>query len=297
MMTTTPENATPLGPLGIIAAGGAMPRRLADDVRASGRAVYIVAIREFAEAERYAGLPHRLVRLGAAGQLIEAFRAAGVRDLVMLGRARRPSLLALLPDAWTAAAMARVGRGFFTGGDDTLLRGITRVLEEEGFSVRGVHEVRAGLTAPQGLLAGAAPDAGQAADIRRGIAVLQAMGPVDVGQAVVVQQGLVLAVEAIEGTDAMLARAGELRREGPGGVMVKLAKPSQDLRLDMPTIGPVTIERAAAAGLAGIAIDAERTLVTEREACVALAIQHGLFILSLDPAATIPEVFLKETPP
>lgn len=292
MMTTTPEGAARPGPLGIIAAGGAMPRRLADDVRASGRAVYIVAIREFAEAELYAGLPHRLVRLGAAGQLIEAFRAAGVRELVMLGRAHRPSLLALLPDAWTAAAMARVGRGFLTGGDDTLLRGITRVLEEEGFAVRGVHEVRAGLTAPQGLLAGAAPDAGQAADIRRGIAVLRALGPVDVGQAVVVQQGLVLAVEAIEGTDAMLARAGGLRREGPGGVMVKLAKPSQDLRLDMPTIGPVTIERAAAAGLAGIAIDAQRTLVTEREACVALAIQHGLFILSLDPEANT-----KETPP
>jgi DUF1009 family protein len=141
MTTTTPE-ATPLG---IIAAGGVMPRRLADDVLASGRPVYVVAIREFAESQLYAGLPHRVGRRGAAGQLIAAFRAAGVRDLVMLGHAKRPSLLSLFPDAWTAAAIARVGRGYFAGGDDTLLRGVTRVLEDEGFAVRGVHELRAGL--------------------------------------------------------------------------------------------------------------------------------------------------------
>jgi DUF1009 family protein len=269
-----------------------MPRRLADDVLASGRPVFIVAIREFAEAPLYSGLPHRLVRLGAGGELIAAFRAAGVREMVMLGRARRPSLLALFPDAWTASAIARVGLELFSGGDDRLLRGITRVLEGEGFSVRGVHEVRAGLTVAAGLLAGNPPDAAQRADIARGIAVLRAMGPVDVGQAVVVQQGLVLAVEAIEGTDAMLARAGGLRREGPGGVMVKLAKPAQDLRLDMPTIGPVTLETAAAAGLAGIAIDAGRTLVTERETCLALAAQLGVFLLSLDP-----EHFNKDTQP
>jgi DUF1009 family protein len=287
MTTTTPEPT----PLGIIAAGGVMPRRLADDVLASGRPVYVVAIREFAESQLYAGLPHRVVRLGAAGQLIAAFRAAGVRDLVMLGHAKRPSLLSLFPDAWTAAAIARVGRGYFAGGDDTLLRGVTRVLEDEGFAVRGVHELRAGLTQAAGLLAGPAPDAAQAADIRRGIAVLRAMGPVDVGQAVVVQQGLVLAVEAIEGTDAMLARAGTLRREGPGGVLVKLAKPGQDLRLDMPTIGPVTVENARAAGLCGIAIDAGRSLVTESEATIALAARYGLFILSLDP-----EAFNKDTP-
>ncbi|WP_368418198.1 LpxI family protein [Rhodovarius sp.] len=287
MTTTTPE-ATPLG---IIAAGGVMPRRLADDVLASGRPVYVVAIREFAESQLYAGLPHRVVRLGAAGQVIAAFRAAGVRDLVMLGHARRPSLLSLFPDAWTASAIARVGRGYFAGGDDTLLRGVTRVLEDEGFVVRGVHELRAGLTQAPGLLAGPAPDAAQAADIRRGIAVLRAMGPVDVGQAVVVQQGLVLAVEAIEGTDAMLARAGSLRREGPGGVLVKLAKPGQDLRLDMPTIGPVTVENAKAAGLSGIAIDAGRSLVTESEATIALAARYGLFILSLDP-----EAFNKDIP-
>lgn len=270
------------GPLGIIAAGGEMPVRLAKDVLATGRGVFIVAIREFADAALYAGLPHAVVRLGAGGALIEAFRNAGVRDLVILGRARRPSLLGLLPDAWMAGALARLGRDFMTGGDDTLLRGVTRLLEAEGFSVRGAHEVREGLAAPAGLLAGPAPDAAQQADIARGVAVLRALGPVDVGQACVVQQGLVLAVEAIEGTDAMIARAGGLRREGPGGVLVKLPKPGQDLRLDMPTIGPATVAAAAAAGLAGIAIQAGATLLAERAITLREATAHGLFIIGLN---------------
>ncbi len=270
-------------PLGIIAAGGPMPARLAREVLASGRAVHVVGIREFAEAGLYDGLPFQLVRLGAAAQMLAAFRAAGVRELVMLGRAGRPSLLSIFPDAWTAGAMARLGRAVLSGGDDTILRGITRILEEEGFAVRGVHQVRDGLTVPPGLLVGPAPDEGQMADIARGAAILRALAPQDVGQAVVVQQGLVLAVEAIEGTDAMLARAGLLRREGPGGVLVKLPKAQQDERLDLPTIGPTTIEGVAAAGLAGIAIAAHRTLIAERQATLALATAQGLFLLSLDP--------------
>lgn len=248
--------------------------------------MFVVAIREFADAALYAGLPHAVVRLGAGGALVAAFKAAGVRDLVMLGRAKRPSLLAMMPDAWMAASLAKLGRGFMTGGDDTLLRGVTRLLEAEGFAVRGVHEVRDGLTATEGLLAGPVPDAAQRADIARGVAVLLAMGPVDVGQACVVQQGLVLAVEAIEGTDAMIARAGDLRRDGPGGVMVKLPKPGQDPRLDVPTIGPGTVAAVADAGIAGIAIAAGGTLLAERDATLADATARGIFILSLNPEGT-----------
>ena len=259
-----------------------MPVRLARDVMTTGRGVFIVAIREFAEAALYGGLPHQVVRLGAGGALVAAFKGAGVQDLVILGRAKRPSLLAMMPDAWMAAALARLGRGFMTGGDDTLLRGVTRILEAEGFAVRGVSEVWQGLAAPSGLLAGPAPDAAQLGDIERGVAVLDAMGPVDVGQACVVQQGLVLALEAIEGTDAMIARAGGLRREGPGGVLVKLPKPGQDMRLDMPTIGPGTVAAVAGAGLAGIAIAAGGTLLAERDTTLAAASARGIFILSLN---------------
>jgi UDP-2,3-diacylglucosamine hydrolase len=277
--------------VGLIAGGGEFPRRLVEAAQAAGRPVFVVLVREFTDPAQYAGIPHEVVRFGAGGRMIEALRRAGVRQVVLAGRVQRPSMLALLPDAWMARAFARVGRAVLAG-DDSALRAAARLLEEEGFEVVSPGALLGGLMPPAGLLAGEPPDAVARADIARGIAVLRALGPVDVGQACVVQQGLVLAVEAIEGTDAMLARAGEHRREGPAGVLVKLAKPGQDQRLDMPTIGPATVASAVAAGLRGIAIEAGRTVVAERETTLAAAVAAGIFIISLDP-----EAHLQETPP
>jgi DUF1009 family protein len=140
-----------------------------------------------------------------------------------------------------------------------------------------------GLLAPAGLLTQASPDAEAMGDIARGVAVVRALGTVDVGQGAVVQQGLVLAVEAIEGTDAMLARAGGLRRPGRGGVFVKLVKPGQDRRVDLPTLGPTTVAHVAAAGLRGIAFEAEGCILAERDAMIAAADAAGLFLLGLAP--------------
>jgi DUF1009 family protein len=139
------------------------------------------------------------------------------------------------------------------------------------------------VVAPKGVLTRAAPDALAMTDIDRGVRVARLLGSADVGQGCVVQQGLVLAVEAIEGTDAMLSRAGALRRDGIGGVLVKLTKPHQDKRADLPTIGPDTIRHAAAAGLRGVAFEARATILAEREACLAAADAAGLFLLGLDP--------------
>ena len=142
----------------------------------------------------------------------------------------------------------------------------------------------AGLLPESGLLTrGARPDGAARADIWRGVAVCRALGAADVGQAAVVQQGLVLGVEAIEGTDALLARCGKLRRQGRGGVLVKLAKPGQDRRLDLPAVGPETVRNAAAAGLAGIAFEAAATVLLDRERTVAEADAAGLFLLALEP--------------
>jgi len=127
------------------------------------------------------------------------------------------------------------------------------------------------------------PDAQARADIDRGVAVVRALGAVDVGQGCVVQQGIVLALEAIEGTDAMLARAAKLSRPGPGGVLVKLVKPGQDRRADLPTIGPGTVAAAASAGLRGIAFEAGGTILTDRAAMVADAEAAGLFLCGVDP--------------
>ena len=213
--------------------------------------------------------------------MIALLRDHRCQDIVLIGPVRRPHLLQLRPDAEGAKLLARIGRAAFAG-DDGFLAAIVRVLGEEGFRVLGAHEILHDAIGPRGLLSQANPDAEATNDIARGVRVVRALGTVDVGQGCVVQQGIVLAVEAIEGTDAMLARAGALRRPGPGGVLVKLVKPGQDRRADLPTIGPRTIDAAAAAGLRGIAFEAGGTLFTDRASCVARADETGLFLLGLD---------------
>ena len=215
-----------------------------------------------------------MIRMGAAGEILAQLRAAGCSDLVMVGPVRRPPLMDLRPDAEGARIMARIGRAAFAG-DDGLLAAVVRVLGEEGFRVLGAHEVLTEAVGPHGQMGRIAPDAAAVADIERGAAVVRALGHADVGQACVVQQGVVLAVEAIEGTDAMLARAAALARPGPGGVLVKLVKPGQDRRADLPTIGPATLRAAAAAGLRGVAFEAGGTLLTDRAACVTEADAAG----------------------
>ncbi len=268
--------------LGIIAGGGVLPAKVAAAARAAGRAVFIVGLEGFAEPSVLASWPHEIRRLGAAGRILAALKENGCQDLVMIGPVRRPSLLDLRPDTEGAKLLARVGRAAFAG-DDGLLAAVIRVLTEEGFSVIGAHEVMREAVAPSGLLTKAAPDASAMTDIQRGVQVVRLLGSADVGQGCVVQQGLVLAVEAIEGTDAMLARAGTLRRDGVGGVLVKLAKPGQEKRADLPTIGPDTVRHAAAAGLRGLAFEAGATILAEREACISAADAAGLFLLGLDP--------------
>jgi DUF1009 family protein len=269
--------------LGIIAGGGVLPAKVAAAARAAGRGVYIVGLEGFADPAVLAPWPHEIRRLGAASRIIAALRENGCQDLVMIGPVRRPSLLDLRPDAEGAKLLARVGRAVFAG-DDGLRAAVIRVLTEEGFRVIGMHEIIREAVAPPGVLTRTQPDAQAMTDVRRGIQVARLLGTADVGQGCVVQQGLVLAVEAIEGTDAMLARASVLRRDGIGGVLVKLVKPGQDKRADLPTIGPDTVRNAAAAGLRGIAFEANATILAEREACLAAADSAGLFLLGLDPA-------------
>ncbi len=274
------------GTLGILAGGGELPLRVARAARNAGRPVFAVVLSGWGDPAQWAGLPHAVERPGAAGSILALLRAKGVRQLVLAGRARRPSVSALRPDAVGVRIVARLGAAFLLG-DDGLLRAVARLLEEEGFQVVSPQSVLAGLLPEAGLLGrAAAPDEAARADIRRGVAVCRALGAADVGQAAVVQQGLVLGVEAVEGTDALLARCGTLRREGGGGVLVKLAKPGQDRRLDLPAIGPDTVRNAAAAGLAGIAFGAGAAVLIDREATVAAADAAGLFLLALRPDET-----------
>ena len=270
--------------LGILAGGGRLPGQVAAAARAAGREVFLVGLEGFADPAVLAPWPHEVIRILAAGRILAALRAHGCRDLVLIGPVRRPSLLGLRPDAEGARILARIGRAAFAG-DDGLLAAVVKVFGEEGFRVLGAQEILAEAVGPAGLLSRAAPDALAMADIRRSVAVLGAMGAVDVGQGCVVQQGIVLAVEAAEGTDAMLARCRALARPGPGGVLVKLVKRGQDRRTDLPTIGPGTMAAAAAAGLRGVAFEGGGTIVADRDAAIAAADAAGLFLLGLDPGA------------
>lgn len=265
--------------IGIVAGGGELPARMIEACRASGRGVFVVAIEGHTDPETVAGADHVWVRLGAASQALEPLRAAGVEELVLVGNIKRPSLAELRPNLKVARFFAKLGRRAF--GDDGLLRAVIDGLEEEGFRVVGAEEVMQDLIAEAKAYGTLQPDAQAREDIVRGIAVAKALGAQDVGQAAVVQQGVVLGVEAVEGTDALLRRCGTLRFEGPGGVLVKVKKPDQERRADLPTIGPQTLRAAAAAGLRGVAIEAGGALVLDREAVVAAADEAGLFVIGV----------------
>ena len=269
--------------LGLIAAGGPFPLQVAEAARAAGQRVFVVCLRDFCDPVPYASFPHLIERVGAAGAILARLRAEGVRQIAIAGRAKRPSLLSLWPDAWTARTLARIGPAAL-GGDDAFLRALIRCVGEEGFEVIPPQSLIEGAMAPAGLLAGVPPDELARGDIARGAAVLRAMAAQDVGQAVVVQQGLVLGVEAVEGTDALIERCGLLRRDGPGGVLVKLAKSGQEMRVDAPVIGPVTVAAARRAGLRGIAVQAGRTILAQRAESLRAAEAAGIFLLGLAPS-------------
>jgi DUF1009 family protein len=275
------------GTLGLVAGAGVMPVRVADAAAKAGRPVFCVLIQGFAQPADYARFPHEVIPLGQIGHMLSRLRAHGAKELVLAGRVSRPSLLSFRFDAEGLRIVGRLGKRAIFGGDDGLLSAILRLIEEEGFRARGAQDVLADLMVEAGLLTSHSPDEQARADIARGIAVAQALGIADVGQSCVVQQGLVLALEAIEGTDALLARCAALRREGPGGVLVKLVKPRQDIRADLPVIGPETVQAATAAGLRGIAIEARSgvagTLVVDRAETVAAAEAAGVFLIAINP--------------
>jgi hypothetical protein len=266
--------------LGIIAGGGDLPRRVIEACRSRGRPYFVLGFEGQTPAETLEGSPHAIVRLGAAGKALKLLKQEEVEEVVLAGPVRRPSLAELRPDLWTARFLARVGTKAL--GDDGILALIVRELEQkEGLRVVGADDLLPDVKADEGVLGAVRPDEQAESDIGRGFTAARALCALDVGQAVVVQQGLVLAVEAIEGTDAMLARAATLRREGPGGVLVKVGGLKRESRVDLPAVGVATVEAVAAAGLRGIAVEAGHALIIDRAAVVRAADDAGLFLLGV----------------
>jgi UDP-2,3-diacylglucosamine hydrolase len=273
-------------PVGLIAAGGVMPFAVADSLTARGIDPVLFALKGACDPVAVERFRHHWISVGQIGRAVKLFRAENCRDLVFIGTLVRPALSEIRLDWGTLRVIGRVWAAF-RGGDDHLLSGIGRILEQDGFRMVGIKDVAPDLLMPEGCLTRAAPDESAAADIARGRDVLRALSPFDIGQAAVVIDGHVVGVEDIEGTDGLLARVAQLRREGriraraTRGVLVKAPKSGQDLRFDLPTMGPRTIEGAAAAGLAGIAIVAGNTIIAEPQTMIEAADAAGLFVTGL----------------
>lgn len=275
--------------LGLIAGGGSLPVEIAQHCERSGRPLFVVRLKGFAgEAlEPFTGAE---VGLAEIGKCIKALKRAGCEAVCLAGNVARPDFSTLMPDLRGLALLPKAVAAA-RKGDDALLRLLVGEFEREGFRVEGAHEVMEDLTLSTGLLGQVAPTEADLADARRALEVARAIGSLDIGQAAVAANGLVLAVEAQEGTDAMLARVADLpahlrgRPGAPLGVLAKAPKPIQETRVDLPTIGLATVQGVARAGLAGIVGETGRLLVLDRAATIALADELGVFILGVDPDA------------
>ncbi len=271
--------------LGILAGQGPLPRLVAEHEAEAGRTPFIVAFRGETDPRTVADLEHVWVDLAAVGRTIRELKQAGCGRLCLIGPIGRPDFKSLRPDLRGMRLLPKVLAAARQGGDDAMLSVVVRDLEAEGFAVVGADELVAALRPGDGVLGRHAPDEAARADIDRGARLLAALGPYDVGQACVVRDGQVLAIEAAEGTARMLARCADLfaadAQTGRRGVLVKLPKPDQERRVDLPMLGPDTVEQAAAAGLAGIALEAGGVLMLEQEKIRASADAAGLFLYGI----------------
>ena len=275
--------------LGIIAGGGDLPVAVAESAVDAGRPVFVVALRGSAD-EGIARFPHEWAGLGEVGKTLKLLREHNCSDITLVGRVARPRFsdikvdtkgLLLLPKVIAAARR----------GDDALLRALVASFDAEGFRTVGVEEAAPGLIAQAGVLGRVQPSPDNAEDIAQAVKVVRTLGSLDIGQAAAVCDGLVLAVEAAEGTDAMIARVASLPEAIRGtpskrrGVLVKALKPEQDGKTDLPVIGVATVRNVAAAGLGGIAIEAGRSLVINRRGIIEAADAAGIFVTAFAPDA------------
>jgi len=273
--------------LGLIAGGGDLPKAVALSVRADGRDVFVVALRgmcgDWAE-----DFPHAWVGLGEPGHALKALKGAAAADVLLAGRVERPKFSELKLDAKGVLILPKVIAAA-RAGDDALLRVLTGMFEAEGFRAVSVAEAAPGLVVREGALGRLVPNDDHKSDIARAFAIVRSLGALDVGQAAAVCEGLALAVEAAEGTDAMIARIAQLKDNLRGtpdkkrGVLVKALKPTQDAKTDMPVIGVETVRRAAGVGLAGIALEAGKSLIVDKSAVAAEADRLGLFVAGIHP--------------
>jgi DUF1009 family protein len=278
-------------PLAIVAGGGTLPFAVADAAISRGRNVVLFPIKGAANAERINAYPHRWIGIAQGQKLTRLLRTEGCRDVVLIGSLNRPSAWQILLNIHDILLMLPTLIAALRRGDNHLLSAVAHFAEQNGFRIVGAHDVAPDILVKQGNLTARQPTADQQESIRLGLALLSAIGPFDVGQAAVVIKQNAVAVEGIEGTDAMLRRVRELRQIGRittrsgEGVMVKAPKPQQDRRFDLPAIGPKTVRGVAEAGLAGLAVVAGQTVIAEPEELIREADRLKVFVIAVEAKA------------
>lgn len=268
--------------LGIICGGGELPDKIIKWCQKNERPYFALAIKDNANEEYFTSdVNHQWIRIGQAGTGFNMLKQEGVKEIVLIGTIKRPTLSDLVPDLRTTGFFAKLGAKAL--GDDGILRALVKEIEKEQMKVVGIQEVVPNLLAPEGVLTKQKPSQDDENDIKRGIEVGLTLGKLDVGQSVVIQQGLVLGVEGIEGTDKLIIRCADYKRKGKAPILVKLRKPEQDMRVDLPTIGVRTIENAHKAGFNGIAVHTGNTLIVNQEEVIKLANKYKMFIKGITP--------------
>jgi hypothetical protein len=270
----------PLGPIGLVAGEGALPLVIARAVAAEGRPLVLAALEHLADPALLSLTPrHITVNAGRIGRVIDFFKQEGVAEVIFAGKVPKSLLFSLRrglrPDLRGLRTLARL-RDF---RDETILRAVDREFERDGMRVLGIPEVCPSLVTPEGVLGTRSPSKKELADVEFGAEMARAIGKLDIGQTVVVKDRAVMAVEAIEGTDAAIRRGGEL--SGGGAVVVKLSRPGQDPRFDLPVVGPSTLDAMREGGCAVLAVEAGGSLIVDRETFLAEASRLGIAVLGI----------------
>lgn len=272
--------------LGVLAGGGQLPAHMVSACRATGRSCFVVAFPGFTDAAVVEGMPHMWTPLEKVGAILRRLRDERVEEVVLAGPVRRPSAwLSLRPDWRGVVLLLKMLRRW--AGDDHVLSRVVREIEADGFRVVGADAVAPDLLMPMGPLGARGPNDEQRASIRRGVAAAHELGRRDRGQAVVVAGTRVVGREGPGGTAGLLRDCAP-NRIARGGVLVKVTKPGQERRVDLPSVGVETVEQAAAAGLAGIALEAGGALVLSRDDVARAADAAGLFVVGVDVAGHLP---------
>lgn len=275
--------------LAIVAGGGDLPRRVAEQARRTGRNPFVVGLKGFVDQALVADFGGPELSVGELGRLMQLMKKEGCEEMVFAGSLKRPDFGSLKLDLKGVQSLPKI-LAAAKKGDDALLRAVMDIFAEAGFRIIGADDVLDDLRVTAGPLGALSPTAQHWPDIRRAAEVARVSGSLEIGQGAISCAGLILAVEAQEGTDCMLARIPDLAAEIRGspadrrGVLVKCPKPQQELRIDLPTIGVATVEGASKAGLAGIAVQAGAALVVDRDAVAAAADAAGIFIFGFTEA-------------